>query len=416
MVFVACGLNHKTAPLDVREKVALPIDRQDLLLSRLASLSVVKEAAILSTCNRTEIYCDTDDPNRIASWLAHEHQLSPDLLLPYFYTHQNQQGIRHTLRVASGLDSMMLGEPQILGQLKQAYQQACRVGTIKNNLQHVFQYVFSATKRIRSQSGIGKNPISIASVAVQLIGQIFNDYKPLNVFIIGSGETATLVANYLQKKGVTRFIIASRTRENAQQLANTLAGESVAIGDIPHYLSQADIVISATTCPLPFINKGLVEYALHQRSNSPMFFLDLAVPRDIETDVGELEAVHLYNIDDLQAVTGKGLHERQTAALQAEQLIEIELDNYIRSHRTLKAKGVIRDYRSQMQNIAQLELQRAMQKLSSGKCQYSVLTEFSERLVNKLTHSPTVGLRNAAWDNREELLDLAQYLLDNSPL
>ncbi len=416
MVFLACGLNHKTAPLDIREKVALSVERQDLLLSNLANLSTVNEAAILSTCNRTEIYCDTDEPERIASWLAHEHQLSPDLLAPYFYTHSDHQGIRHTLRVASGLDSMMLGEPQILGQMKQAYQQACRVGTIKNNLQHVFQYVFSATKRIRNQSGIGKNPISIAYAAVQLIGQLFNDYKSINVFIIGAGETASLVAKYLQKEGATRFIIASRTRENAQYLATTLAGEAVAIGDIPHYLSQADVVISATTCPLPFINKGLVEYALAQRAHSPMFFLDLAVPRDIEVDVGDLDAVHLYNVDDLQAITEKGLHERQTAALQAEQLIDIELDNYIRWHRSLKANGVIRDYRSQMQHIAQLELQRAMQKLSAGKCQYSVLTEFSERLVNKLTHSPTVGLRNAALDNREELLDLAQYLLDATPL
>ncbi len=415
MVFVACGLNHKTAPLEVREKVAPSVERQDALLHSLANLSAVNEAAILSTCNRTEIYCDTDAPDQLAPWLAHEHQISPELLTPYFYMHPEHHGVRHTLRVASGLDSMMLGEPQILGQMKQAYQQAYQAGTIKNNLQHLFQYVFSATKRVRNQSGIGKNPISIAYAAVQLIGKIFTDYKSLNVFIIGSGETASLVAKYLQKEGVKRFMIASRTHDHAQQLATTLAGESVAIGDIPHHLSKADVVISATTCPLPFINKSLVEYALSQRAFSPMFFLDLAVPRDIEANVSELEAVHVYNIDDLQTVTGKGMHERQTAAVQAEQLIEAELDNYIRLHRSLKAKGIIRDYRNQMQNIAQLELQRAMQKLSAGKCQYSVLTEFSERLVNKLTHSPTVGLRNAAWDNREELLDLAQYLLDNSP-
>jgi len=416
MVFVACGLNHKTAPLDVREKIALPVDRQDALLSSLASLPMVNEAAILSTCNRTEIYCDTEAPDKLAPWLAEEHNLSSEILRPYFYMHPGQHGIRHTLRVASGLDSMMLGEPQILGQMKQAYQQGCRVGTVKQNLQHVFQYVFSASKRVRSQSGIGKNPISIAYAAVQLIGQIFTDYQSLNVFVIGSGETASLVAKYLHKEGVKQFIIASRTQDNAQQLANTFGGKAVSIGDIPHYLSQTDVIISATTCPLPFINKGLVEYALSQRENAPMFFLDLAVPRDIEANVAELDAVHLYNIDDLQAVTGKGLHKRQTAALQAEQLIEIELDNYIHKHRSLKANDVIRDYRNQMQKLAQQELQRAMQKLSTGKCQYSVLTEFSERLVNKLTHSPTVGLRNAAWDNREELLDLAQYLLDNAPL
>ena len=389
MVYIACGLNHKTAPLHVREKVALQNGMQDALLCSLVDLPLINEAAILSTCNRTEIYCDTDDPTLIAPWLADVHQLKPDALAPYFYMHQGNNGIRHTLRVASGLDSMMLGEPQILGQIKQAYQQACRVGTIKTNLQPIFQYIFNATKRIRNQSGIGKNPVSIAYAAVQLIGQIFTDYKPLKVFIIGAGETASLVAKYLQKEGVTRFIIASRTRDNAQQLASTLDGEAVAIGDIPRYLSEADIVISATSCPLPFINKGLVEYALSQRNASPMFFLDLAVPRDIEANITELAGVHLYNIDDLQAVIGW--------------------------HRSLKAKNVIRDYRSQMQQIAQQELQRAIQKLSIGKCQYSVLTEFSERLVNKLTHTPSVGLRHAARENREELLDLAQYLLDKSP-
>ena len=415
MAFVACGLNHKTAPLDVREQVSLPVAMQDTLLSNLVGLPMVNEAAILSTCNRTEIYCDTDDPDAIAPWLAREHQLPPEALTPYFYMHHGHQGVRHALRVASGLDSMMLGEPQILGQMKHAYHQGCRVGSIKGNLKHVFQYVFSASKRVRNQSGIGNNPVSIAYAAVQLIGQTFSDCTTLKVFIIGSGETASLVAKYLQKEGVRHFIIASRTQDNAKSLAATLAGRVVSISEIPQHLSEADIVISATACPLPFINKGLVEHALRQRNCQPMFFLDLAVPRDIESNVSELEEVHLYNIDDLKNITGKGMLERQTAAVHAEQLIDAELDNYIREHRSLKANAVICDYREQMQTLAHQELQRAMQKLSAGKCQFSVLEEFSERLVNKLTHTPTIGLRHAAWDNRQELLDLAQYLLDKSP-
>lgn len=415
MVFIACGLNHKTAPLNVREKVALSNGTQDNLLSSLVDLAVVNEAAILSTCNRTEIYCETLEPSIIAPWLASAHQLPLDAIAPYFYIHEGHRGVRHMLRVASGLDSMMLGEPQILGQIKKAYQQACRVGSIKANLQPIFQYVFSATKRIRNQSGIGKNPVSVAYAAVKLIGQTFANFSALNVFIIGAGETSSLVAKYLQKEGVNRFIIASRTLDTAEQLATSLAGVAITIGDIPRYLSQADVIISATTCPLPFINKGLVEYALSQRSNTPMFFLDLAVPRDIEANITELVGIHLYNIDDLQTIIGKGMYEREAAAIKAEQLIESELDNYIRWHRSLKAKGVICDYRNQMQQMAQQELQRAIQKLSIGKCQYSVLTEFSERLVNKLTHTPTVGLRHAARDNREELLDLAQYLLEKSP-
>ena len=416
MVFVACGLNHKTAPLNVREKVALPVAMQDILLNRLVDLPAVNEAAILSTCNRTEIYCDTEDPESIAPWLAHEHQLSTDAIAPYFYMHHGEHGVRHTLRVASGLDSMMLGEPQILGQMKQAYQQGCRVGTIKNNLQSVFQYVFSASKRIRNLSGIGNNPVSIAYAAVQHIGQIFPDYSALNVFIIGSGETSALVAKYLEKEGVTRFMIASRTHDNTKLLAHNVGAVALSIADIPHYLPQADVIISATSCPLPFINKDMVEQALRQRSNAPMFFLDLAVPRDIDANVSELDGVHLYNIDDMQQVIAKGMNERRSAAQRAEQLIESELDNYIRRHRTQKAKTIICDYRSQMQAVAQQELQRAIQKLSTGKCQFSVLEEFSERLVKKLTHTPTVGLRHAARDNREELLDLAQYLLDHSSL
>jgi len=414
MVFVACGLNHKTAPLNVREQVALPMDNQDTLLSNLVGLPMVNEAAILSTCNRTEIYCETNDPDMISPWLARQYQLEPEALNPYFYTHYGHQGVRHTLRVASGLDSMMLGEPQILGQMKQAYHQGCRVGSIKSNLRHVFQYVFSASKRVRSLSGIGNNPVSIASAAVQLIGQAFPDYQALNVFVIGSGETASLVAKYLQKEGVTNFTVASRTQDNAISLADTIAGKAISISEIPQHLPKADVVISATACPLPFINKPMVEQALKERANTPMFFLDLAVPRDIEQNISELSAVHLYNIDDLKTITGNGLLERQTAAVQAEQLVNSELDNYIREHRSLKAKAVICDYRDQMQTLAQQELQRAKQKLSAGKCQYSVLEEFSERLVKKLTHTPTLGLRHAAWDNRQELLDLAQYLLDKS--
>lgn len=177
MVFVACGLNHKTAPLDVREKVALPLPMQEVLLHNLIDLPAINEAAILSTCNRTEIYCDTEEPESLAPWLAHQHQLAPELLSPYLYIHHGHHGIRHTLRVASGLDSMMLGEPQILGQMKQAYQHACKLGTVKANLRSVFEYIFSASKRIRSRSGIGSNPVSIAYAAVQLIGKLFSDYK-----------------------------------------------------------------------------------------------------------------------------------------------------------------------------------------------------------------------------------------------
>ena len=328
MVFVACGLNHKTAPINVREKVALSPATQDSLLNSLLELPEVNEAIILSTCNRTEIYCDSQDPQVLAHWLARKHQLSPKLLSPFLYIYKGRQGIKHALRVASGLDSMMIGEPQILGQMKQAYQQANQLGAIKTQLRPIFESIFSAAKRIRTQSGVGANPVSVAYAAVQVIGQFFTDYKSLHVLLIGSGETASLVAKYLHQHGVRHFMIANRTLENAEKLTHLFGGKAIAISNLSQYLPQADVVISATTCPLPFINKSLVEYALLQRNHAPMFFLDLAVPRDIEANVGELEQVHLYNIDDLQNMTEKGMDERRQAALHAEQLIENELNNY----------------------------------------------------------------------------------------
>ncbi|QDP73195.1 glutamyl-tRNA reductase [Legionella israelensis] len=416
MVFVACGLNHKTAPLPMREKFARPLEAQENLLNHLLITSAANEAAMLSTCNRTEFYCETDTPNQLIPWLADKYQICSDELKPFLYLHPEHHGIRHTLRVASGLDSMMLGEPQILGQMKQAYQHACQLGTIKNNLRTTFEYIFRASKRIRNRSGISNNPVSVAYAAVQLVGQMFADFYSLRVFLIGSGETSSLVAKYLKKQGVHQFFIASRSLENAEKLAASFEGHALNIGDIPQYLSEADIIISATACPLPFINQSLVRHALEKRQYKPMFFLDLAVPRDIEDDVRELEQIQLYNIDDLQTLIKKGMNERQAAAVEAEQLINIELDNYIRWHRSLKAKSMICNYRAQMEDLAQQELQRALQKLSHGHDQQSVLNEFGERLLNKLTHSPTVGLRKAARDGREELLTLANYLFNPSTL
>lgn len=414
MVFVACGLNHKTAPINVREKVALSPATQDSLLHSLISVPEINEATILSTCNRTEIYCDAKDPQVLTHWLATTHQLSPEILIPYLYIHQGQQGIKHVLRVASGLDSMMIGEPQILGQMKKAYQQAKEIGTIKTQLRPVFEYIFSAAKRVRTQSGVGTNPVSIAYAAVQQIGQHFKDYKSLRVLLIGSGETAALVAKYLHQQGVRHFMVANRTLENAQKLASTFDGKPFEISNLAQYMPQADVVVTATACPIPFINKNFVEHALPQRNHAPMFFLDLAVPRNIEANIIELDAVHLYNIDDLQNMIQKGMEERRQAALHAEQLIDEEIGKYLHKQRSLNAKKAICDYRSHMQDLAQKELQRALKKLSAGHCQHIVLNEFSERLVNKLTHNPTTGLEQIARDGRDDLFTLAQYLFNTT--
>ena len=414
MVFVSCGLNHKTAPIALREKIAMPIERTEEFLADLTALPSVNEAAILSTCNRTEIYCDEGKSAQIIDWMAHKSGVSPQTLSPHFYTYQGHQSVRHVIRVASGLDSMMIGEPQILGQIKHAYHQACGAGTLHNKLRPIFDYIFKASKRVRTHSKIGANPTSIAFTAVQLISQIFTDFQNLNVFIIGSGETASLVAKYLQQKNVSQFTIANRSADNAELLASRLNGKAVSITDIAHHLPQADIIISATACPLPFITHSMIEQALAKRQNNPMFLLDLSVPRDIEASVENFEPVHLYNIDDLQNTVDKGYKERQNAAKFAEELINHEMEHFMNWHRSLKANDVICQYRDHMQALAQNELMRAQQKLSSGNCQQQVLDEFSKRLINKLTHLPTVGLRQAASDERIDVLDFAHYLFDPS--
>jgi glutamyl-tRNA reductase len=417
MVFTATGLNHKTAPLAIREKIALLSTPDNTLLERLLQLPFVHEAVILSTCNRTEIYSVTDAPEKLLAWLSDESSILIDTLLPHVYQHQTNQAIQHLLRVASGLDSMMIGEPQILGQLKQAFRAADEINAIQSTLRHLLPFVFSASKQIRNQSGIGHNPISVASAAVRLIGQFFSDYKALEIFIIGSGETAALVAKYLYQQGARHFTIASRTRENADKLALQWHANTLSITDIPAHLPKADVVISATACPLPFIDKSMLNQAIGSERKKPLFFLDLAVPRDIAPDVLDLPYVQLHNIDDLHVVIEKGLDERRLAAARAETLIQPALTKYLAAHRVREATNIICEYREKMQALAEYELQRATQKITSGQCQTAVMREFSDRLINKLTHTTTVGLRQAAADSRTDILDITDYFFNliNTP-
>lgn len=415
MAFVVYGLNHKTAPIDVREKIALLMTANAGLLHRLIALESINEVMVLSTCNRTEIYCDTHHPECLMSELSEALRCPLHDVAPYVYLLHNEQAIRHILRVACGLDSMMLGEPQILGQLKRAYQEAYTARTVNHQLRHIFQSLLSSAKRIRTLSGVGNNPVSVAYAAAQLILQQFKDLTEVSIFIIGSGETATLVAKYLHQQGARRFMIANRTHEHAQLLATRFNGQALSITDIPHYLSQADVVISATACPLPFINKSMVERALASHQNTFMFLLDLSIPRDIEADVAELEHIRLYNIDDLHQIISEGMEERRAAAVHAEQLIDTEMAQFVDWKRAVKANKIIVDYRHHMKNLATHELARAQKKLTSGECQHSVLNELCERLVNKLTHLPTQGLRQVALDERSDLIDLVQYLFNHKP-
>ncbi len=416
MVFVACGLNHKTAPLDIREKFALSTSNDNNILHRFTNDLDVDEAVVLFTCNRTEIYCNTKDPEIITPWICAEKNISLREVKPYFYLHTEDNAVKHLLRVGSGLDSMMLGEPQVLGQLKEAYNFASQSGTIGNNLDAIFQFVFHACKNIRTKSGIGKNSISIAYAAAQLVGQIFQDYKNLSVFIIGSGETSALVAKHLHQAGVRKFIVTSRTQEKAEMLSAELQGETVPILNFGEHLSKADVLITATSCPLPFINKPMIHNALLKRNQNPMFLLDLAVPRDIEDDVSSIPNVHLYNIDSLQNVILANLNTRQEAAVLAENMIEEEVLNYIQWNNTKAANHIIHSYQQHMLKLSNLELQRALNKISNGKCPHKVLKEFSRRLTNKLMHFPKIGLRQIAADNKNILQKLLNYFSKKSDI
>ncbi len=414
MVFIACGLNHKTAPLEIREKLALSLEQQKVLLDALLDLPVINEAIILSTCNRTEIYCDIQNPDLLLPWFANYWHLTLEQIQAYFYLLNDQDAIKHLLRVASGLDSMMLGESQILGQMKQAFQHAEAHGTIGSNLRQIFPFLFGASKRIRNQSGIDQHATSVAFAGAKLIQKQCPDASNLSVLLIGSGETATLVTKYLHQQGCRTFTIASRSSEHSSKLAEQYAGTVIDIQAIDTALVNADIVVTATACPYPFISVTMMRNVLAQRQHKPLFLLDLAVPRDIEPQVGQLSNVTLYNIDDLECLTQEGMQQRQSAALHAEKLINYELQTFMHNHRALRAKELICDYRSTMQTLAEQELQRAMQKLNNGTNQFEVMLEFSQRLIKKFTHIPTIGLRQAALDERDEILDLAHYLFQNT--
>lgn len=408
MVFFACGLNHKTAPLSIREQVTrTPETHAPTYLP-----NHIHELVYLSTCNRTEIYCEADNKEAVIEYFSCLHHQSATSLVPYLYLHENEHAIFHALKVASGLDSMMIGEPQIFGQLKSAYQEALQQHHISSNLRRYFQFIFSSAKRIRHQSGINQHPVSVASVAAQYVKLNMANLSSLKILVIGSGDTGHLVAKYLFQMGVREFYFTSRTQENATRLANNFNAKSVCITEFPDYLPLVDVVITATACPMPFITVAMIKPIMPKRVNSSLLMLDLAVPRDIECDVEKISGVKLINIDNLHLQIEQGLEARKKAALHAEHLLNQEMLTYENMNRSLQAKEAICDYRSQMNQLANQELERALQKINQGLPAEEVLSEFSQRLVNKLTHSPTVGLRQAAVEGREELFELAEYLFN----
>lgn len=393
MQLLACGINHKTAPLAVREKLVFNQADLSQSLINLIGQTKTKEAAILSTCNRTEIYCVNEEPKTIIQWL-HQHRSVKPSLEPYLYFHQDQSAVQHILRVASGLDSMVLGEPQILGQLKTAFTHADQTGTLGKQLRHLSHYIFSASKKIRSETAIGVHPVSVASAAVDLAKRIFADISQTKVLCIGAGDTMELVTQYLLKTGVKNFWVANRTSNRAEKLATLLNGKAISLEQMIEVLPLVDIVVAATASSLPIIGKGAVERAFKKRKRRPMFMVDLGVPRDIEPEVAQLSDVYLYTIDDLQGVITQNLAERQQAATIAENMVRAQADSYMRNLQIVEAGSVIRYYRENAENLRDLELAAAVRLLQSQSLSpEEVLKRLAYRLTNKLLHNPTQQLR-----------------------
>ncbi len=414
MTILACGLNHSTAPVELREQVAFAREAIADALRDLTGSGRVREAAILSTCNRTEVYCslDGDNDQHAIQWLSEFHGLSQDQIRPHIYAHPDAEAVKHMLRVASGLDSMVLGEPQVLGQLKEAYQLALDNGSIGKLLNRLFQHTFHVAKEIRSNTAIGSHPVSVAFAATRLAQQIFGDLNEQTALLIGAGETIELVARHLHENNLKKMIIANRTLERSRTLADQFSAYSITLGNIPNHLSEADIVISSTASQLPLLGKGAVESAIKQRKHRPMFMVDIAVPRDIEAEVGELDDVYLYTVDDLKDVIQENMNNRKQAALQAEEIIDAQVMNFMEWLNSLDAVDTIKALRRQANQIQQEVLIAAQSKLENGADPNTVLLDVTRTLTNKLIHNPSTKLRDAGANGRFDLLSATHELFE----
>ncbi len=420
MSLLALGINHKTAPVKIREQLSFAADTIMDALQDLVAQDAVDEAVILSTCNRTELYCqlncsndDTEQATQaLILWLKTHHDLIDTDISQYLYLHPNKEAVKHLLRVASGLDSLVLGEPQILGQLKSAFSVAKESNAIGQFLNKLFQHTFSCAKQVRTDTAIGASPVSVAFASVSLAKQIFSNFKDHTALLIGAGETIELVARHLHESGIGRIIIANRTLEKAHTLAQEFNGYAISLSEIPSHLAEADIVISSTGSQLPILGKGTVEAAIKTRKHAPIFMVDIAVPRDIEEQVGDLEDVFLYTVDNLKEIIDEGLKSRQEAALKAEEIIDVEVSHFMGWLRSLNSISTMCLYREQSESIRQEVLENAKKQLSSGKDVELVLNDLTRQLMNKLIHKPCVQIKQAGKDGRNELVDAAIELFE----
>ncbi|WP_061384289.1 glutamyl-tRNA reductase, partial [Neisseria meningitidis] len=409
MQLTAVGLNHQTAPLSIREKLAFAAACLPEAVRNLARSNAATEAVILSTCNRTELYC-VGDSEEIIRWLADYHSLPIEEISPYLYTLGMQETVRHAFRVACGLDSMVLGEPQILGQIKDAVRVAQEQESMGKKLNALFQKTFSVAKEVRTDTAVGENSVSMASASVKLAEQIFPDIGDLNVLFIGAGEMIELVATYFAAKSPRLMTVANRTLARAQELCDKLGvnAEPCLLSDLPAILHEYDVVVSSTASQLPIVGKGMVERALKQRQSMPLFMLDLAVPRDIEAEVGDLNDAYLYTVDDMVNIVQSGKEARQKAAAAAETLVSEKVAEFVRQQQGRQSVPLIRALRDEGEKARKQVLENAMKQLAKGATAEEVLERLSIQLTNKLLHSPTQTLNKAGEEDKDLVHAVAQ--------
>ncbi len=396
MSLYVLGINHQTAPVALRETVAFGPDTLRRALESLRAQDGVQEAVLLSTCNRTELYARSDNgPDALANWLAGQ-QRAGDALHAYLYRHDQADAVRHLFRVATGLDSLVLGEPQILGQVKQAWNDARDAGSLGGPLDRAFQQAFATAKRARTETTIGRNPVSVASTAVRLAQESFARLNESDVLLIGAGETIELAARHLVAGKVRRLLIANRTLAHAQDLARRHGGFALPLEELDRHLAEADIVISATAARLPILQRAQVEQALRLRKHRPMLLLDLAVPRDVAEDVASLRDVFLYTVDDLERAIEDNRAARRNAAEQAEAIIEVHASRFISALGQGDAAAPLRRLREHGQSVQAQALAKARAQLAAGRDPAEVLDLLAHTLTNKLLHAPSAALREDA--------------------
>jgi glutamyl-tRNA reductase len=415
MQLFAFGMNHHTAPLAVREQVVFNAENLQAALRDLVAHESVREAAIISTCNRTEVYCSTHEPMHAIDWLARFHHLKAPVLEPFLYTLPRERAVTHAFRVASGLDSMVIGEPQILGQMKDAVKSAEHAGTLGTVLHKLFQSTFSVAKEVRTHTDIGASSVSMAAAAIKVAERIYASIAEQNILFVGAGEMIELCSTHFAAKQPRGMTFANRSIERSEQLATRFQGRVITLNDLPEQLPLHDIVVTCTASTLPILGKGMIERALRARRHRPILMIDLAVPRDVEAEVAELDDVFLYSVDDLGKIVQEGLDIRHAAVAQAEAIINANVHAFMHWLESRELVPTIRALRDQAERMRRHELERAARMLAKGDDPEQVLEQLSHSLTNKFLHAPTHALNSAEAEDREVLVAALTRLHEIKP-